>query len=1486
MVSVFISYARRDASELAHRLFIDLQEAGFDPWLDVSAIEGGAWWTEEIEKAIDGCEFLLALLSTGSMLSQVCRAEQMRGLRKGKRVIPLLIQAGTDWPLHFEGANYRDFSGSALYEEALATLLEDLRTGRTGPPFGLPANRRHPLQTAPGLKFFVPRPKELEELRRAVMSEGGPWQIALTALGGMGGIGKTTLAAALCRDEVILDAFPDGVLWVTLGREPVDLAAKIRVIGQALGDPAGLYDTLDLAVSRLRSLLRERSVLLVLDDVWEADHVRPFQVEAPFSRLLITSRSASIALSLGAQPVKLGALTPEQAHRLLRERAGRDDPAIEAITSRLGYHPLALRLAGASLYAGMSGQDWLKDFQKVSEIRIDRYSTARDENLEVCFDLSLQRVSEADRIFYGALGCFPEGSEVPLAVAGRLWQRIDPKLQDREVRQVAVALARMALLDLDPQDRISMHDLLRGHARERTGARSREELHRDLLRACNPEAAPWSSLPDDGYLYEHLVWHLEKAEGAEAIHALLEEEEDSGNGWFLARTRAGQTAGYLSDVERAWSFAAEADERVASTGEEAPEIGREVRYALCRSSVFSLSADYPPEILRALVERGVWSPDRAAAYALQIPDPEQRASSLVELAPLESGERSATLLREALSSIEKVESRYWRDELCKAALRQLARSGFPGEAVRAAGSFAPSHRYLLAALIPEIRDEALLDDVFRTALQEDAYSRMGLLRPLLAQAPHLRDQLVQAVLATARELPSSGFLQAVSLVEMLPYLSPGQVSERLPEVAAAVFATLSTELVHRLLELAPFLSASPSLLEKAFTEAEKLFFPDERARVVAALAPCLEATERESRLEDLVAYTRSFRWLENRPLAFAILAEQLPGQREALFQESLESLKRLDDRERRTGLEDLAGRLPEPLLERACKLAEGISKEEERHAALKTLLEQRPSSTVLALVSQAARRLPSAALRANLLGKLAESLNETDRAEILEEALEAARAIGSRYDRALAELDLLPLDPQRAEEIAENIFRSALEARDWQGADLLEKLARLSSEPLRRRILEAGLGWDDLELRRGFLATIAPVLSPDLLRRLAAAAGRIQDAAVIRHIQSCFQELAVLSEPSPEPEGGGSPPVFLLRAFLKELVSDRTAAETVRVIAGVLARAGCGRDALSAVIRISPLHLSTQAAALGEILPRLPEPLVTELGDWLRGLAHSAYRIELLVPLLRHRPSDPLLEEALETSRAVDLEWERATSFARLASCIEGARRETLVNEAFQIVINDPSLIAAAEALKDLAGHLTEEQRRQVLAFLQLAERTEHSAAALLALAPYCELRVLEKALHAASQSLDKPERAELLASHIHRFENAEMRRRLTEEALRVARSLGEHALRAEALLLCALEMDGEARYLVLEEALTAALQETEWWKMGLLSSLVPHLCFLPRSLLFRIWKDALARSAARVRRDLVSDLQPLRFLIYQLGGTSGLKAVSQALEDAARWWP
>lgn len=177
-MKIFISYARIDGKALALQLRDDLQAAGFAIWLDLSEIEGGAIWTEKIEAAIEGCDVALALLSHGSYKSEICRAEQLRAIRKGKRMIPLLVQPDADRPLHLEHINYLDFSKSDRYSDVLRDLLSDLNAGRAfrDTPALAPEPSPSPLFEATASKAGVGEKREAALFRRAITDlRHEPW---------------------------------------------------------------------------------------------------------------------------------------------------------------------------------------------------------------------------------------------------------------------------------------------------------------------------------------------------------------------------------------------------------------------------------------------------------------------------------------------------------------------------------------------------------------------------------------------------------------------------------------------------------------------------------------------------------------------------------------------------------------------------------------------------------------------------------------------------------------------------------------------------------------------------------------------------------------------------------------------------------------------------------------------------------------------------------------------------------------------------------------------------------------------------------------------------------------------------------------------------------------------------------------------------------------------------------------------------------------
>jgi hypothetical protein len=323
---IFISYARKDGAPLAQRLQRDLAKQGFDAWLDTQRLTGGATWTSEIERAIDKSQVLLALLTPGSYASEICRAEQVRSLRKGKRVIPLLAQPDADRPHHLETITYLDFTSASSYEQRLQELLVSIQSG-TGVALDekYRVTRVTYVTAPPTVGNYIERPEALRALRDALFADHSRQPIGLTALAGMGGIGKTVLAHALTRDKVVQDAFPDGIVWVTIGKEQTsDLVTTFREVAKALGDDLQGYDTLPACINQYKSSLAQKAALIVVDDVWKKSDLEPWVADSKLSRLLNTTRDTGIARFIGAREHTAEQLDHEQTPELLATWAGLD----------------------------------------------------------------------------------------------------------------------------------------------------------------------------------------------------------------------------------------------------------------------------------------------------------------------------------------------------------------------------------------------------------------------------------------------------------------------------------------------------------------------------------------------------------------------------------------------------------------------------------------------------------------------------------------------------------------------------------------------------------------------------------------------------------------------------------------------------------------------------------------------------------------------------------------------------------------------------------------------------------------------------------------------------------------------------------------------------------------------------------------------------------------------------------------------------------
>ncbi len=207
--------------------------------------------------------------------------------------------------------------------------------------------------TAPGaveLTRFVGREDELAHLRARISAH------RLVTLTGEGGIGKTRLAAQLCRD---LAGAGGEVWWVDLG--PVtDPGLVVRTVADAVGTRA--EHELDPLLGIVRHLQSATGVLCLdtcehlLDDV-AGLAVRVLETCEDVV-VLATSREA---LGVAGEAVyRVPSLMPGDAHRLFEDRAvlsdATFDPAeagseIAEICARVDGLPLAIELAAAWVHS-------------------------------------------------------------------------------------------------------------------------------------------------------------------------------------------------------------------------------------------------------------------------------------------------------------------------------------------------------------------------------------------------------------------------------------------------------------------------------------------------------------------------------------------------------------------------------------------------------------------------------------------------------------------------------------------------------------------------------------------------------------------------------------------------------------------------------------------------------------------------------------------------------------------------------------------------------------------------------------------------------------------------------------------------------------------------------------------------------------------------------------------------------------------------------
>lgn len=362
----------------------------------------------------------------------------------------------------------------------------------------------------------LPRQKYIEEFRAALHKESiGLTGAAHVGVEGMGGIGKSVLAAALVHDEAVQAAFSDGIFWLTFGQNVEDDALLVQQnnILKLLGHQEQEI-SLDLSRHKLNSVLHGKRCLFIIDDIWDSRHLKHFDLSGTACRFLLTSRKADVLDRLGMERKRIDLLSEEQALVMLAQYARcilADLPKEAAeIVKECGYLPLAVAAIG-SMVRGKPADRWQLALRKLQEAKLDKISCKLDyqyENLFRALQVSVEALPEAQQKYYKTLAVFQEDALIPESVVVLYWENC--AFSDDESLDVIDALVDASLLTRVNDDFLLIHDLLRDYLV--CQMESVAGLHKQLLMAYKDKyPGGWHTIPygEDGYFYNKWVFHAQ-----------------------------------------------------------------------------------------------------------------------------------------------------------------------------------------------------------------------------------------------------------------------------------------------------------------------------------------------------------------------------------------------------------------------------------------------------------------------------------------------------------------------------------------------------------------------------------------------------------------------------------------------------------------------------------------------------------------------------------------------------------------------------------------------------------------------------------------------------------------------------------------------------------------------------------------------------------------------------------------------------------------
>src|SRR5262245_21196548 len=341
---IFISYARKDGAKFAADLRKRLRKEELSVWQDIGALEGGRDWWSQIEEALKSKELqhFVLVVTPAALASAVVKDEIRLARQEGKTVSPV------------RGPGLKDLNDlprwlGHIYDLAIPEQDTNFIRVLEGPN----RPRRVAMMAPSPPADFVDRPVEFDALKESLLDPKGDAVAITAALRGAGGYGKTTLAKALARDRDIQDAYFDGILWIELGEKLTNLLSIISDLVEILSDKRPGFQNISTAAAKLDETLGDLRILMIVDDAWREQDLRPFLQGGRHTTRLITTRRDDI-LPNEAVRQRVDAMQDREALALLAgglppTQAAAQRSELAKLATRLGEWALLLKLVNGFL---------------------------------------------------------------------------------------------------------------------------------------------------------------------------------------------------------------------------------------------------------------------------------------------------------------------------------------------------------------------------------------------------------------------------------------------------------------------------------------------------------------------------------------------------------------------------------------------------------------------------------------------------------------------------------------------------------------------------------------------------------------------------------------------------------------------------------------------------------------------------------------------------------------------------------------------------------------------------------------------------------------------------------------------------------------------------------------------------------------------------------------------------------------------------------